>query len=188
VLQFVSKRGYAPGLFGERLVRDLRGLAESNDAGDVFRAGAEATLVMAAVEKLAQTRSTADIERADTLGRIQFVTGNREQVDLEFVDVDGDFSRGLHGVSMEVDVGFFSDAADFFERLNGANLVVGVHDGDEHCFRANGAAQILEVNQPFAIRRQIGDTRALLFESLAGVQDSFVFDGGSHEVRRIGIP
>ena len=32
---------------------------------------------------------------------------------------------------MEIDVGFARDAADFFERLHGAEFIVGVHDGDE---------------------------------------------------------
>src|SRR5438552_7638241 len=73
LLQFVAKRGDTLRIFAERFARNFRGLAESNNAGDVFRAGAEAALVMAAIEKLAQTRSTADIKRADSLGRIQFV-------------------------------------------------------------------------------------------------------------------
>src|SRR5204863_2623295 len=168
LLQLVAERGDATGIFRERLARHFRGLGESHDAGDIFRAGAETALVMAAIEKLAQTRSTADIERADSLGRIQFVAGNRKQIHLERVDVDGNFSGGLHGVGMEVDVGFFSDAADFFERLDGAKLVIGVHDGDENCFRTNAAAQLAEVNQLFAIRRQWGKARVSLFERWAG--------------------
>src|SRR5216684_3947103 len=49
------------------------------------------------------------------------------------------FSRRLHGVGVEVNVGLFGDAADFFEWLDGAELVVGVHDGDKNGFRADGA-------------------------------------------------
>src|SRR5437879_7694851 len=188
LLQFVAKSGDALRIFGERLARDCRGLAEAHDAGDVFRAGAETALMMAAIEKLAQTRSAADVERADSLGRIQLVAGEGKQIQLKRVDVDGNFSCGLHGIGVEVDVGFFGDAADLLERLNGAKLVVGVHDGDENGFRANGAAQLAEVNQPLAIRRKIGNARALLLEYLASGKHGFVFDGGSHEVRGIGIP
>src|SRR6266849_5793612 len=61
LLQFVAKCGDAPGVFGERVVGDFCGLAEAYYAGDVFRAGAEAALVMSAVEKLAQPRSTAHV-------------------------------------------------------------------------------------------------------------------------------
>src|SRR6266446_3550058 len=61
LLQFVAKCGDAPGVFGERVVGDFCGFAEAYYAGDVFRAGAEAALVMSAVEKLAQPRSTAHV-------------------------------------------------------------------------------------------------------------------------------
>src|SRR5690348_5532166 len=106
LLQFVAKRGDALSIFCEGLARDFRGLAESNDTGDVFRAGAETALVMTAVEKLTQTRSTADIKRADSLGRIQLVAGEGQQVDFERADIDRDFSGGLDGVGVEVDVSF----------------------------------------------------------------------------------
>ncbi len=59
----------------------------------------------------------------------------------------------MHGVGVEIDIGLFRDAADFFERLNGAELVVGVHDGDEVSFRADGAPQFFEINQSLAIRQ-----------------------------------
>src|SRR5713226_10659250 len=133
---------------------------------------------MPAVQKSAQTGAATDIQGADSLGRIQFVTGNRKQINSQYIHVDRNFARGLHGVGVEVDVGFGSDAADFFERLDGTELIVGVHDGDENCFRPDGAAQLLEVDQSLAIVRQIGDANAFFFESLASVEDGFVFDGG----------
>ena len=96
---------------------------------------------MAAVEKLAQARAAANVERADALGRVEFVAGEGEQIDLQRVHVERNFPGGLHGVGVEIDVGFGGDAADFFERLDGAELVVGVHDGDENGFGADGVAQ-----------------------------------------------
>src|SRR5260370_14934719 len=133
---------------------------------------------MSAIEKLAHAISTADIQGDDSLWRIEFVSGNGAEINSQSVDVDRDFPRGLYGVGVEVDVGFLGDAADFFERLDGAELVVGVHDGDQNGFRPDGAAQILEINLSFAISRQIGDASACFFECLAGVENSFVFDGG----------
>ena len=70
---------------------------------------------------------------------------------MEDVDVDGNFAGGLHCVGVEIDVGVFGDAADFFERLDGAELVVGVNDGDQNGFRPDGTAQIVEINQSIAI-------------------------------------
>ena len=70
---------------------------------------------------------------------------------------------------MKADVGLFGDAANFLERLDGTELVVGVHDGNEHRFRAKSAAQILKVNQTVLIHMKISDIHALLFQGLAGV-------------------
>ena len=153
LLQAVAQGRDALGVFDERLARDFRGLAEPHNAGDVFRAGTEAALVMSAVQKLAQTCSATNVQSADALGRIQFMSGNREQIDLELVDVDRDFSCGLHGVGVEVDVGFFREAADFLERLHGAELVIGVHDADENRFGPDGPAQLLHIYLPVAICR-----------------------------------
>ena len=143
---------------------------------------------MSAIEKLAQARSAADVQGADSLWRVELVTGDGEQIHLECIYVNRNFARGLHGVGVKADVSCLGDAADFFERLDGAELVVGVHDGDKNSFLPDGAAQLLQFHLPFAIGRQIGDTNAFFFESLAGVEDSFVFDSGGDDVgRRIGL-
>jgi len=42
----------------------------------------------------------------------------------------GIFPGGLHGVGMKINGGFLSDAADFFDRLDGTEFIVGMHDGD----------------------------------------------------------
>ncbi len=47
-------RGDPGGIFLERDAREFGGFAEADDAGDIFRAGAEAALVVAAIEKLPQ--------------------------------------------------------------------------------------------------------------------------------------
>src|SRR5713226_389809 len=49
LLQFVAKSGLAPRVFRERLAGNFRGLAESDDAGDVLRPGTETALVMSAI-------------------------------------------------------------------------------------------------------------------------------------------
>ena len=76
---------------------------------------------------------------------------------------------------MEIDVGFLGDAPDFFERLNRAELVVGVHDGDKRGFRAQSAAKITEVDQAVSVDAQVGDGGTFFFEGLAGVENGFVF-------------
>ena len=179
----VAQARDARGIFFAREAGEFGGFAEADDAGDIFRARAEAALVMSAIEKLAETRTALDEERANAFGGVELVAGDGEKIELQGFDVDGNFSGGLHGVGVEVDVGFGGDAADIGERLDGAEFVVGVHHGDENGFGAEGAAEFVEVDEAFVIDRKVGDGHAFFFEGLAGIEDSFVFDGGGDDVR-----
>ena len=125
---------------------DLGGFAESDDAGNVFRAGTNAALVVAAVKQRPQACSAANVKRADALRPVQFVAGKRKQIELELVHINWNFPRGLHGVGVEINVAFFGDPANFLERLNRTELVVGVHDGDKHSFRTKRRLQMLGIN------------------------------------------
>src|SRR5690348_11893274 len=93
--------------------------------------------MMAAIEKLAEPSAAPYVKSADALGGIELVSRQSEQIHIERVDIDGNFPRGLHGIRMEIDLVFPGDSPDFIERLDGAELVVGVHDGDESSFRRN---------------------------------------------------
>ena len=111
-------------------MREFGSFAEADDAGNVLRARAETALMMAAIKKLAKPRAATDVQRANAFRCVKFVTGNGEQVDSENVDVERNFSGRLHCVCVEVDIVLNGDAADFFERLNCAKFVVGMHHGD----------------------------------------------------------
>ena len=146
MFQRVAEAGDARGVLFEREPGEFGGFAEADDAGDIFGAGAEAALVMAAVEKLAEASAALDEERADAFGGVELVAGDREKIELKGFHVDRNFSGRLHGVAVEVDVGFGGDAADFRERLDGAEFVVGVHDCDEDGFGAEGVAKVVDVD------------------------------------------
>src|SRR5262249_40432316 len=106
------------------------GFAETDDACDVFGSGAEAALMMPAVEKLLNTRAAADVESANAFGAVDFVRRERKEVDAKGLNIDRNFAGGLHGIAVKPDFGLASHAANFLERLHRAELVVGVHDGN----------------------------------------------------------
>jgi len=128
--EFAAERRDARGIAHNRSEREFGGFAQADDARDVLGAGAKTTLMMAAIEKLAQASATANIVRANSFWSVELVAGDGEEIDPERADVDGNFSGGLHGVRVEVDVILSGDAADLFERLDCAELVVRVHDSD----------------------------------------------------------
>ena len=146
LLERISEVRDTHSVFLEREAGEFGGFAQADDAGDIFGARTEAALVMAAVEKLAEARAALDEERANAFGGIELVAGDGKKIELERFDVDRNFPGGLHGVGMEVDVGFGGDSADIGERLDGGKFVVGVHHADENCFGANGTAEFVEIN------------------------------------------
>src|SRR5258708_36401601 len=63
---------------------DFAGLAETDDTGDVQRAGTHSALMAAAVHLRRQPHARAlgtDVNRADTLGAVNFVGTHREEID-----------------------------------------------------------------------------------------------------------
>jgi hypothetical protein len=61
-------------------------------------------------------------------------------------------------------------------------LVVGVHDGNDHCVRPQRATQVFRIDKPLRVDRQVGRFEALLSELLNGVEDSVMLDGRGDQV------
>ena len=81
---------------------------------------------------------------------------------------------GLHGVGVEENALFLGDLADLLDRLDHADFVVGVHDGDQNRLGGDGAAQIVEIDAAVLRHGQVGDFVAVLLQALAGVEHGFV--------------
>ena len=71
--------------------------------------------MVAAVEKLLQASTAANVQRADTLGRVEFVSGERKQIHAEYFYIERNFSGRLHGVGVEINVTLRGDLSDFRE-------------------------------------------------------------------------
>jgi hypothetical protein len=78
--EFVTKQGDSLLVARHPGLGELGSLAKAYDSGDVFRARAEAALVMSAIEKLAQASSRANVQSADAFGGVEFVAGERKQI------------------------------------------------------------------------------------------------------------
>ncbi len=162
---------------GHFLLAEFAGLAEADDAGDVQSAGTHAALVAAAVNDGGELHArilAANVESADALGAVDLVRRDGEQVDAVALHVHGNFADGLHAIHMEENALFLGDFADFFDGLNDADFVVGVHDGDQNRFRRDGLAQIVEIDAAVFLHRQIGDLVAVFLEALAGIEHGLV--------------
>ncbi len=84
---------------------------------------------------------------------------------------------------MEVDIVLAGDAPDFLEGLDGSDFVVGMHDGNQHGLRTNGALHVLRINHPACAHAHIGHTDATFFKGLRRVENGVVFDARGDDVR-----
>ena len=161
---------------------------EADGAGDVLGAGAAVALLRAADDLRGERRAASHVQRADALRAVDLVRGDREQVDAERIDVEVERAGGLHGVGVDGDarVVRLDDARDLGDRLDRADLVVGVHDADEDGAIVERVAERVEVDEAFAVDGQVGDAEALLLERGALVQDGVVLDGGGDDVIAVG--
>ncbi len=132
--------------------------------------------------------AAADVQRADALGAVDLVAGEREQVDVVRLHVDGDLADGLHGVGVEDDALLVAELADLGDGLDDADLVVRVHDADEDGLVVHGALQVFDVDEAVGLHGQVGDAVAGLFEALAGVERGLVLgDLGDDVVAALAV-
>ncbi len=83
---------------------------------------------------------------------------------------------------MQQHPGLAGDLADLSYRLDGADLVVGVHHRYQDGVRADGLADALRVDQPAAVHRDSRDLVAELLQVFHGLEDGVMLDGRSHQV------
>jgi hypothetical protein len=74
------------------------------------------------------TGSSADVASTNALGTIKLVTGDRHEVNVELVDVEGNLAHSLSAIGVEKDLLGSAQLADFLQRLDNTNLVVDSHD------------------------------------------------------------
>ena len=119
------------------------------DAGHVLGAGAQAGLLVAALQQALQWSAVPDVEGADAHGSVELVAGNRRVVDGQISKRHRQLAHRLGRVRVEGHPGFGAQPPDLLDRLHDARLAVDPLDGDQ-------------VGRPArAFRRSSGSTRPL---------------------------
>ena len=117
---------------------------------------------------------TPHVQRSHALRPVDFVRAHRHQIDVVLYDVDRNLAHGLHPVGMEQDAFLMRDFADFADRLDHADFVVGIHERNQDRLVRDRIAQHVQIHQTVAFHRQIAYAVAVLFELLASVQHRFM--------------
>src|SRR5208282_3514810 len=173
-------------LFGQFARRYFARRAEADDSGDVQRARTHSALMAAAIDNRRQPDARAFgayVQRADSLGSVNLVPAHRQQVDSVLVDVDWNLADRLDRVAVENDPLLFRELADFANRMNRADLVVRVHDRDQHGLVGNRPADRIRIDHSVLVDRQIGDRRlALALQRSAAIEHSLVLGHAGDDV------
>ena len=162
---------------GALLDRQLEGPRETHGAGHVLGAGAPIALLAAAVQLRQDGRAAPQPQRTDALGALQLVAGHREQVHAQRSDVDIQPGRSLHGVKVDERRRLGAHPRhQLGDGLDGADLVVGQLQRDQHCLLGERRAELVGVDPAVAIDRQPDDLEPELLEVAAGVEHGVVLD------------
>ena len=189
-LEPVAERGELPLLVGHAEARELAGLGESDDVGDVLGAGAASGLLVPAEHEGLDLRALAHVHEADSLGGVELVTRDGQHVDGNGLDVDLRLSGGLHRVRVEDRAVFPAYLRDLRDREESPRLVVRPHRGDELRALRGGelGAQLVEVDLPDAVHRQLHRLVSLRLEPPNGLEDGRMLDGSRDDLEVFAEP
>ena len=91
-------------------------------------------------------QGASDIERADTLGCVDLMTGNRQKIDPKLFHTGGDFAHGLGRVRVHDNTIGLCKTGNLSDRLDRTHFVVGVHDRYKDGLRSDGTLNVPDPN------------------------------------------
>src|SRR6266849_5202761 len=167
---------------GQRPLSQDAGHAQSDNIGHIFRAGAAAGFVTGSVDERLQVHSLPHVERPYALRCIDLVTGHGEQIDCQFIYIHRHFADRLGSVCMNEDTALACDGRNLTNRLQCADLVVGVHDADDPSTAVESLADRIRVDRAEAIDRQDRNPATEALQEFARTQGSGMLDGTGNDV------
>ncbi len=167
------------------MLRNLAGLAESDDPGDVERAGAHAALVTPAVHLGREAHArvlAANVQRADSFWTVDLVCGEAEQVDVVLFDVHRDLADRLGRVREEENLALVAQRADLANRVDRADLVAGPEERNHQSVLTHRIAHLLDADTTGVVGFEISHLTTLLLQVLAYVEHSLVLHQACDDV------
>ena len=113
---------------------------------------------------------------------MELVAAERKQVDILLFYVDFHIPHSLYRVGVKQHAVPLADGSDRGNGLNGADLIVGVHNGDKSRSIRDGGLYFFRTDNAVSVYVQIGDGKALFFQCGTGVQHRVMLEGGGDNV------
>ena len=98
------------------------------------------------------------------------------------MNVDGNVADSLHSVSMKNHIIPFADFGNLPNRLNSADFIVGIHNGDQAGIIPDGCLQFLRPYKTVFMNIQQGDGEPFRFQPLQGVQNRMMLKGAGNDM------
>ena len=134
------------------------------------------------MDKGTDLHAPADIQKADSLGTVEFMSACAEHVNMQLIHVDGNLSECLHRIRMEQDAVFLRDLSDLPDRLDGADLIIRKHNGNQDRILPNGSPKLFQIHQSGFVHIQICHLIALLFQVFTGMQNGMMLNFAGNDM------
>src|SRR5207253_6042236 len=103
--------------------------------------------------------------------------------DTVALDIDRNLAYRLDRVAVEDDAAFLGDTPDLADRMDRPDLVIGVHDRDEHRLVGDRVAHRVRVDHPVLIHREVGHGRlARTLQRPATVEHGLMLGDAGYDV------
>jgi hypothetical protein len=136
-LQLIAALTHARRIHGEITPGNFTSLAEPDNLKDILSPRPAPPLLTSPLHQRMKGDPVPDIESADSLGRVELVSGDGQEIDPKIANIGGDFADGLCRVGVEDDSAPARDLRHCLDRLDSADFVVGMHERNENGVRAN---------------------------------------------------
>ena len=171
---------------GERLARQPAGDAEPDDAGHVLGPRPQPPLLPGPDDHRPQAHPAPHEERADALRGVELVSGDRQEVDAERRHVDRHLAERLRRVGMDQRPGRAGQRRRRGDRLQRADLVLGVDQRDEPGRAVDRPREVVRVEHAVGARRHPPHAAAGALEQRAAGLGRRMLDRARHHRRAVG--
>ena len=171
-------------------VQHLRRQRHTGDACDILRSGAQAVLLTAAKDQVADLDTVRHIKQTDSLRRMDLVAARRQKVDMHLSGEDLLLAECLHRIHVKegVRILLLDGRADLRNGLDRTDLVVCKHDRDQNGILPHGIPHLLRRDVPVHIHRQVRHREALGLQIFHRFQYRRMFNPGGDKMSFASAP
>ena len=182
VNQIISQLFFLCGALFHGAHCTLYSLAQTYDARHVFGTCTTLTLLTASVNEGTQFQALADIQETDSFRTVQLMSAGAEHINLILIYIDRNLAESLYRIGMEKNAMLFCDSSNLLNRLNGADLIVCKHNGNQNSGRTDCLFQFLQLYHTVLIHVQISYLKTILLQPFAGMQNRMVLNLGGNDM------